>query len=81
MFNEDESITICSKPISRVDAVDKLSWCPSKDDKFSMKSAYYMEKTKNKKAQGESSNREHESNFWQVIWHINVPNIVKHLFW
>lgn len=46
-----------------------------------MKSAYYLENSNNKLAQGETSSNESESNFWQLIWHLNVPSTVKHFLW
>lgn len=46
VFKEGELAIISSIPVSRTGVVDKMIWWPSKDEKFSVKFVYHLEKAK-----------------------------------
>lgn len=55
IFDRDEAIKICSIPLSRREVEDKAIWGYTKNEKFSVRSAYHLGMSKGKEEQRESS--------------------------
>lgn len=72
LFNHSEAQTICGIPLSIKGVDDKLIWRPSKDGIFSIKPAYYLKVTRNRRNHGEYSKRYVDTNYWKFIWNLRV---------
>lgn len=81
IFNKDETHQICSIPISEMGYEDNQIWNFTKDGKFSVRSAYYLSKTRKKRGKGETSRGEQKDGFWKSLWEICVPPAVKTFLW
>lgn len=81
IFNNEEADQICSIPISRMDAKDKLVWGATKKGFFLVKSAYHLEVNRKEKAQGEFSGGREVGSRWRSMWELNVLGKVKLFMW
>lgn len=69
---------LCSIPISKLGARDKLIWGFIENNTFSIKSDYHMDVSRRKRARGEITSRQSdESVGWKKIWDLNVLDVVK----
>ncbi|XP_035551149.1 uncharacterized protein LOC118349712 [Juglans regia] len=79
IFNKEEAKVICAIPVSRFGSADKLIWGPSKNGKFSVKSAYFVEQKKY--VESGPSHVKEEVDIWKRIWSLDVPGVAKHFMW
>jgi len=77
IFMEEEAQLICNIPLSPLQSPDKMIWRCTKNDHFSVRSAYYMEKDIQVSQRGGCSNINTGAEIWKVIWGLNVPNATK----
>jgi len=77
IFMEEEAQLICNIPLSPLQSPDKMIWRCTKNDHFSVRSAYYMEKDIQVSQRGGCSNIDIGAEIWKVIWGLNVPNATK----
>lgn len=70
VFNIDEAENICQIPISRFGVQDKIIWRPTKDGKFSVRSAYHLECQRSRNQRGEPSMTNSDNSIWKSIWHL-----------
>lgn len=68
-------------PISKLGAEDRLTWRYTKDGVFSMRSAYYVDLTKKRRAKGELSTEMEQDDRWKYIQGMKVPRVVKMFLW
>lgn len=80
-FSKEEVELICSIPISRWGAVDKIVWGCSNGGKFSIKNAYHLEHKRIRRKVRESSKGVCEEKEWNQIWGLNVQGTIKHFLW
>ncbi|XP_042973011.1 uncharacterized protein LOC122304814 [Carya illinoinensis] len=81
IFREEEANQICCIPLSRKEVEDKLIWGPSNKGLFSVKSAYFLEKERSSRGQGESSRGIEADDQWKHIWSMNLPSKMKLFIW
>lgn len=81
MFNLEEADIVVSLPLTRLGAPDKIIWRVTKDGNFSVKSTYHLEIEKSRSTVGESSISGKEKPFWQALWKLKVPRIIKQFIW
>lgn len=60
---------------------DKLVWSGSTSGSFTVRSAYFLEKSYRTRATGECSRAEANRDFWKSIWSLQVQPAVKHFVW
>lgn len=80
-FNNEEAEMICKIRINRKGTEDKLIWNFSKDDKFTVRSAYYVAKNIGRRKVGESLRFEQADERWKKNWKLNVLGATKHFLW
>lgn len=68
IFNNQESESIRSPPISKMGAKDMRVWRFTKDGKYSVRSGYHFEMSRKSACKGESSNEQCAYEYWQQIW-------------
>ncbi|XP_042965938.1 uncharacterized protein LOC122299618 [Carya illinoinensis] len=81
IFRQEEVEQICSIPISKSNAEDKLIWGCTTTGFFTIRSAYQLEMSRNEVAKGENSKRREGDNRWQSIWDLNIQEKVKLFMW
>jgi hypothetical protein len=80
IFREDEIARICCICPSPILAPDTLIWQGTSNGQFSVKSAYLMEQFRKKQSMGESSGAGEEEIFWQKLWKVEAPGVIKNFF-
>ena len=74
-FNREEGGAICDIPLSRRQVPDSVYLKHSKDDIFTVKSAYKVARALLKKDDwAESSSGRGGSRVWVAIWKLQIPN-------
>ncbi|XP_042942776.1 uncharacterized protein LOC122276958 [Carya illinoinensis] len=81
IFREEEADQICCIPLSRKEVEDKPIWGPLNKGLFSVKSAYFLEKERSSRWQGESSKGFEADDQWKHIWSMNLPSKMKLFMW
>ncbi len=71
----------CSICPSLSQAPDTLFWKGTSHGQFSIRSAYFLEKNRQNQSLGESSGAREEEEFWQELWKIETPAVVKNFLW
>jgi hypothetical protein len=61
-------------------APDRLRWSASKQGFFTVRSAYFLEKTRRAQKQGESSNQGATKKFWKMAWALKIPPVLRTSF-
>ncbi|KAG6628833.1 hypothetical protein CIPAW_14G039600 [Carya illinoinensis] len=80
-FNKMDAEQICKLPISRLDVEDKMVWEPTKNGRFSVKSAYFLGKERIRRKRGEGSGKDKVEEMWKQIWNLDVQGVVKLFLW
>ncbi|KAF5481661.1 hypothetical protein F2P56_002298, partial [Juglans regia] len=80
-FNENEAKIICSLPIIKRRASDRLIWRGSGKGGFTVKSAYYMETERLHRMVGKASTRGRDNRVWKEVCQLEVPDKVKMFIW
>ena len=81
VFLEHEADSILSIPLGTILQANKLVWTAAANGKFSVKSAYNLARSGEKKDGGECSDSSIMKHFWQKLWRAKVPNKVRVLGW
>lgn len=81
IFSQSEAESICGIPLSLGRQQDRLVWAASKQGTFSVRSAYYLEKSRREQEQGESLNQGDAKNLWKLVWSLKVPSMLKNFMW
>lgn len=79
MFNPEEVAIVSSIPLSKLGAIDKVTWRPFKDGKFSVKFAYHLEMQRVRSTLGESSACRTEDPNWKDLWKLEVLVLLSNL--
>jgi hypothetical protein len=58
-----------------------LVWIGNTNGKYSVKSAYHLEKERIARNQGECSTSSHYQRVWKRIWSLEVPGVVRTFLW
>lgn len=66
---------ICNIPLSILGVADKVTWLPTRNGVFLVKSAYALEVSRGKRNQGETSNSNANDVFWIAIWELKYIEI------
>ncbi|XP_030964774.1 uncharacterized protein LOC115986052 [Quercus lobata] len=77
VFLEHEADSILSIPLGTLLPADRLVWTTAANGKFSVKSAYNLARSGEKKDGGESSDSSIMKHFWQKLRRAKVPNMVR----
>ena len=81
-FHPDDREAIMSIPLSTNDTNDRLIWAKNRSGKFTVKSTYVLAlKEQQHMAMGDCSNGLVCKKTWKAIWHLNVPQKIKHFAW
>lgn len=80
-FREDEIARICSICPSPFQAPDTLIWKGTSHGQFSVRSAYFLELNRQRQSMGESFGAREEEDFWQELWKVEAPAVVKKILW
>jgi hypothetical protein len=80
IFQEEAQI-ISSISLSPLQPKDHLIWRGTKNGKFTMRSAYYLEVKKQGQSRGESLGTSSMEKIWKMLWSLAVPNSVKVFIW
>ena len=81
IFSAEESAIIQSIPISQTNKEDRLYWRGTTRGTFSVRSAYYIQKSLEEAQVAEGSSRVSNSLIWRSLWRLNVPNVEKNFLW
>lgn len=81
IFTPDEATRICSVSPSPLQAPDAMIWQGTPHGTFTVRSAYFLEQNKRTQAMGESSCAREEDGFWQELWRVEAPAVVKNFVW
>jgi hypothetical protein len=81
IFEQEEAKLICSLPLCPLMNNDKQVWLGSKSGLFSVKSAYYLEKSRRDIEKGSCSNVSAKGAFWKTLWKLRVPVVLKNFRW
>jgi hypothetical protein len=77
IFSPEEVLQIRSIPPSCTNRQDTLIWKGLKNGRFSIKSAYFLQKDLNKKGVAESSWTGGHTTIWKKVWALPIPNTEK----
>jgi len=80
-FSADEIARICSICPSPSQTPDTIYWKGTSHGQFSVRSAYFLEQNRQNQFVGESSGAREEEKFWQDLWKIETPTVVKNFLW
>lgn len=81
VFNPEDASRISSLTLSPSGQPDRLVWIGNSNGKYSVKSAYHLEKERLSRNQGECSMISHHKGVWQQIWQLNMPGVVRNFLW
>jgi hypothetical protein len=81
IFMEEEADVICNLPRSRYCRGDTLIWRCTPNGSFTVRSAYYLEKSRSEQRLGEGSVKSGFAHIWKMIWSLQVPNASKVFLW
>lgn len=81
-----EAEIIRSIPLSPQMPEDSNVWAWSKNDLFTVRSAYgvslkLLRKTSSTRTIGDCSDKTKVAQVWKVVWKLNCPNKIKHFLW
>ena len=69
-------------PLSTNDTNDRLIWAENRSGKFTVKNAYVLVlEEQQHTTMGDCSNGLVCKKTWKAIWHLNVPQKIKHFAW
>jgi hypothetical protein len=80
-FNLEEARVIASIPLSPHLPPDRLIWLGTKNENFSVKSAYHLGLEIIERDRGQTSQVEKGTNVWCSLWNLQVPNPIKMFLW
>jgi len=80
-FNLEEARVIASIPLSPHLPPDRLIWLGTKNENFSVKSAYHLGLEIIERDRGQTSQVEKGTNVWCSLWNLQVPNPTKMFLW
>ena len=85
-FFPHETKVILGMPLSSRLPEDSLIWAWSKNDKFTVRSAYIMalkvlKEVRPTKGGGECSDKGKIAGLWKLVWQLHCPNKIKHFLW
>jgi hypothetical protein len=80
-FSVDEIARICSIFPNLSQAPNTMYWKGTSHGHFSVRSAYFLEQNRQNESLGESSGAREEEEFWQELWKIETPAVVKNFLW
>ena len=86
MFLPHEAELILSIPISARLLEDSLIWAWTSNGRFTVKSEYneaqkVLKVEGRRGEEGGSSDSTGMRDIWRIVWRLNCPNKIKHLFW
>jgi hypothetical protein len=81
IFSAEENAIIQSIPISQTNKEDRLYWRGTTRGTFSVRSAYYIQKSMEEAQVTEGSSRASNSLIWRSLWSLNMPNAEKNFLW
>ncbi|XP_071926262.1 uncharacterized protein [Coffea arabica] len=83
LFLKHEAELIKKIPLSACWPHDEIVWHYSRNDMFDVKSAYYLARSSKNQGNCEegSSSSSKEKNFWNGLWHLNIPPKVRVFIW
>jgi hypothetical protein len=81
IFREDEIARICCICPSPIPIPDTLIWQGTANGQFSVKSAYLLEQARKNQSMGECSKAGADGTFWQKLWKVEAPGVVKNFLW
>ena len=81
-FQPEDKEAIMSIPLSTNDTNDRLVWAENRSGKFTVKSAYALAlEEQQHSTMGDCSNGLVCKKIWKALWHLNVPQKIKHFAW
>jgi len=81
IFPASVAARISSMAISPRSQQDKLIWSGTKNDYFTVRSAYHLEVERKTRSMGSGSRSVTDNPFWKVIWKLRVPRAVQLFLW
>ncbi|KAG6639514.1 hypothetical protein CIPAW_10G106100 [Carya illinoinensis] len=81
VFEEREADLILQTPLSSMNARDRVSWQGTKDGRFSVRSAYHMEKAREQEEKGQASCSNSLRQVWKQLWKLRVQPSDKVFMW
>jgi hypothetical protein len=81
IFNVEEATDICSMAVCPNRNMDRLAWACTANGEHTVKSAYYLAKTRFVEEEGSSSNQQEIKAEWNDIWAIKGSRVVKFFLW
>ena len=81
-FQPEDRLAIMYIPLSTIDTNDRLIWAENRSGKFTIKSAYALAlEEEQHTTMGDCLNGLACRKIWKAIWHLNVPQKIKHFAW
>ena len=81
-FQPEDRLAIMYIPLSTIDTNDRLIWAENRSGKFTIKSAYALAlEEEQHTAMGDCLNGLACRKIGKAIWHLNVPQKIKHFAW
>jgi hypothetical protein len=81
VFMEEEADVICNLPRSKYHRGDTLIWRCTPNGSFTVRSAYYLEKSRHEQRLGEGSVKSGFELIWKMVWSLQIPNASKVFLW
>ena len=81
LFLPSKASVIMGIPLSIRNTIDREVWAYSPSGVFTTSSAYNLLAASTTVTNARSSNLESQKRFWRAIWHLRVPNKIKHFVW
>ena len=80
LFSKEEAHLIQSLPISHSNREDRCIWRGTKNEIFSVRSAYFLLQELEAKRSASSSVKVGPADLWSKLWKLKIPNAEKHFF-
>lgn len=81
LFLEEEAMLICNLAICPGSQPDRLVWRETKNEIFSVRSAYYLAKSMAERGRETCSDGEQMATLWKSLWKVRGPPVVKLFLW
>jgi hypothetical protein len=81
IFSPKEVLHISSIPPSCTNRKDTLIWRVSKNGRFTVRSAYFLQKNLMKRGMVESSRTRGHATIWKKVWTLPIPNTERKDLW
>lgn len=80
VFSSEEVEIICKIPLSVYGAGDRIYWWLAKNGLLYVKYAYFLQRKKKLRYEGESSTTNRDEGLWTTIWKLRILVLAKHFF-